>query len=62
MSQLDLFHRTLTSLHEATLNDEHWPATSARIDEACRVKGNQLVVGGGFGSDVKVFFEPLAKP
>ena len=56
MSQLDVFHRTLTSLHEATLNDEHWPATSALIDEACRVKGNQLVVGGGFGSDVKVFF------
>ena len=56
MSQFDAFHRVLTSLHEATLNDDHWPTTSARIDEACHAKGNQLIVGEGFGNDVKIFF------
>lgn len=56
MSQLDNFHRALTSLHEAMLDDEHWPVASAVIDEACGVKGNQLVVGEGFGSDVRVLF------
>ena len=56
MSLLDVFKRTLISLNEATLNDDHWPAASALIDEACRVKGNQLVVGSGSGSDAEVFF------
>ena len=56
MSRLDVFHRVLESLHEATLDDAHWPAASAQIDEACRVKGNQLIVGEGSGSNVRVFF------
>ena len=47
MGQYDLFARILESLHEATLDDSHWPATSGLIDEACRVNGNMLVFGHG---------------
>ena len=35
------------SLHDAMLDDAHWPATSGLIDEACGIKGNALVVGKG---------------
>ena len=54
MSQYDTFDRILTLLHEAMLDDAHWPATSALIDEACGMTGNELVVGEGFGSDVRI--------
>ena len=56
MSQLDTFNRIFTSLHQAMLDDAYWPATSALIDDACGVIGNELVVGEGFGNDVKIFF------
>ena len=59
MSQQDLFERILASLHEAMLDDAHWPATSALIDDACGTKGNELVVGEGFGDDAKVHFARL---
>ncbi len=36
MSQNDLFDRILASLHEATLDDSHWPATAGLIDDAVR--------------------------
>ena len=39
--------RALASLNEAMLDDVHWPATSALIDDACGMKGNALVVGRG---------------
>ena len=45
MSEHDLFGRVLASLHEATLDDAHWPATAALIDEACGLKGHFLVLG-----------------
>ena len=45
MSEHDLFDRVLASLHEATLDDVHWPATAALIDEACGLKGHFLVFG-----------------
>ena len=35
MSGHDAFERILTSLHEAMLDDVHWPTTTALIDEAC---------------------------
>lgn len=54
MSQYDTFDRILTLLHEALLDDAHWPATSALIDEACGMTGNELVVAEGFGSDVRI--------
>ena len=56
MGQYDLFVRILESLHEATLDDSHWPATSGLIDEACRVNGNMLVFGHGRSrKDTRVF-------
>ena len=45
MSEHDLFDRVLASLHEATLDDAHWPATAALIDEACGLTGHFLVLG-----------------
>ena len=45
MSEHDLFGRVLASLHEATLDDAHWPATAALIDEAFGLKGHFLVLG-----------------
>ena len=45
MSEQDLFDRVLASLHEAMLDDVHWPATAALIDEVCGLKGHFLVLG-----------------
>ena len=46
MSDRGAFERTLGSLHDAMLDDSHWPATSALIDEVCGLMGNTLAVGG----------------
>ena len=51
MSQQEKFDRVLTSLHEAMLNDAHWPVASALIDDACKMKGSALVVGDGHSQD-----------
>ena len=59
MSQQDLFDRVLASLHEAMLDDAHWPATAALIDAACGIKGSELLVGEGLGDDAKVLFARL---
>ena len=56
MSLLDTFDRLLASLNQSVLNQAHWPATSALIDEACGATGNGLVTGEGYGADVRVFF------
>ena len=56
MGQCDLFARILESMHEATLDDSHWPATSGLIDDACRATGNMLVFGHGRSrKDTRVF-------
>ena len=47
MSSRDLFDRIMQSLHQAMLDESHWPATSALIDEACGMRGNALVIGLG---------------
>ena len=47
MSDQIMFERTLSSLHEAMVDDTHWPATSALIDRTCGLKGNALAVGDG---------------
>ena len=39
MSEQSAFERIVASLHDAMLDDSHWPATSALIDEACGVDG-----------------------
>ena len=56
MNPLDSFDRILAALHEAALDDAHWPAASALIDEACGTVGNMLTVGEGSGDDVRVYF------
>ena len=41
------FDRILASLHDAVLDDVHWPGTSALIDEDCGIRGNMVVAGRG---------------
>ena len=55
MSPLDAFDRILASLYQALLDDAHWPAASALIDEACGLVGNALIVGEGL-DDVQIHF------
>ena len=59
MSGQDAFERILASLHETMLDDRHWPATSALIDEACGITGNTLLVGEGPKDDIRVLFVGL---
>ena len=47
MSQQDLFDRILVALHEASMNESLWPATSALIDQACGTTGSYLLYGKG---------------
>ncbi len=56
MNPLDAFDRILASLHQAALDDAHWPATAALIDEACGTAGNALVVGEESAGVVRVYF------
>lgn len=56
MDTLDAFLSVLGSLNRAVLDDAHWPATSALIDETCGIRGNCLSVGEGFDDDVRIHF------
>ena len=56
MSDQDAFGRVLASLHDAMLDDTHWPAASALIDEACGVIRNALLVGEGPPGDIQPHF------
>ena len=53
MSEQAAFERILASLYDAMLDDRHWPATSALIDEACGITGNALMVGEGSNDDIR---------
>ena len=60
MSQHDKFERAVASLHEAMLDDVHWPVASALIDEVCGATGNELVVAEGNGrADARILFAGL---
>ena len=59
MSEPPAFERILASLYDAMLDDTHWPATSALIDEACGIAGNALLVGEGPPDDIRVLFVGL---
>ena len=50
-----MFDRVLALLHEAVFDATQWPAASALIDEACGTAGNGVVVGEGFGNDVRIY-------
>ena len=56
MNPLDTYNLILSSLHQAMLDDAHWPATSALIDDACDMSGNELVIAEGSGHDVRILF------
>ena len=56
MSDRDAFERIVASLYDAMLDETHWPATSALIDEACGLTGNTLLVGEGPKDDIRVQF------
>ena len=56
MSDQDAFARILASLCDATLDDRHWPVTSALIDEACGITGNCLLIGEGPPDDIRAMF------
>ena len=55
MNRPDDFHRMVESIHQAAFNDAVWPEVAALIDETCGVVGHQLVVGEGFGEDVRIY-------
>ena len=59
MSGHNAFERILASLYDAMLDDTHWPATSALIDEACGLTSNTLLVGEGPKDDLRVLFVGL---
>ncbi len=60
MSNRSAFGRILASLHDAVLDDAHWPACSALIDEACRTKGNILSFARGQSpDDVEIYLARL---
>ena len=59
MSDQDAFDRILVSLYDAMLEDAHWPATSALIDEACGITGNTLLIGEGPKDDLRALFVGL---
>ncbi len=59
MSNQDAYERILASLYGAILDDVHWPATSALIDEACGITGNTLLVSEGPKNDIRVLFVGL---
>ena len=56
MNPLDALDRILALLHQAALDDGHWSAAAAEIDEAVGAVGNGLTVGEGFGDEVRLYF------
>ena len=59
MSDEGAYRRIMASLSDAMLDDTHWPATSALIDEACGITGNCLAVGEGPRDDLRDVFVGL---
>ena len=53
MSEQDALDRVMASVHDATLDETRWPATSALIDEACGLTGNGFIVAEGPTNDVR---------
>ena len=56
MGEQATFERILESLHDAMLDDTHWPGASALIDEVCGLTGNAIMVGEGPRDDVRPLF------
>ncbi len=57
MGELEAFEHILASLHEAALDDTHWPTASALIDDALGVHGNCLVYGDANSrEDIRIYY------
>lgn len=56
MTEQDALERILAALYESMLDDSHWPATSALIDEVCGLTGNTLLAAEGPKPDMRVRF------
>ena len=56
MDTQDVLAGVLAALYDAALDDALWPYASGLIDDACGVAGNELIVGDGFGDDIRIFF------
>ena len=56
MSDPHAFERIVASFYDAMLDDRHWPAASALIDEVCGLTGNALVVGEGPKDHIRASF------
>lgn len=56
MDSQSMLARVLTALHEAALDDAHWPVAAALIEEAVETKGSALLVGEGPRDDVRIVF------
>ena len=56
MDAQDKLAAVMEALHHAALDDALWPHTWALVGEACATRGHSLIVGEGFGDDVKVHF------
>ena len=54
MKSDDAFERSLESLYRAALDDAHWPAATALIEQAVGVDRNILIVSDGSDSDVHI--------
>ena len=60
MSERPALHRVLASLHEAALDDAHFPTCSALIDDACGTQGNILTFAlGQSRDDVEIYLARL---
>ena len=59
MSEQDVFEGVLAALHSATLDDAHWPATSALIHDACGTKGMGLWINEDTADVSRVLFARL---
>ena len=59
MSEPPAFERVLALLYDAMLDETHWPATSALMDETCGGVGNVLLVAEGPPDDIRVLFVGL---
>ena len=60
MSLQELFDGAAASLHEAALDDEHWPTAARLINEVTGTEGNALACGTGrFQAEIQFFFMRL---
>lgn len=57
MISQEAFERILSLMHEAALDDTHWPTASALIDDALGVHGNCLVYGDANSrEDIRIYY------